>query len=85
MNWQILTDGKETIAVEAHDDSTVASWGYSVWGAIGSRGKPNDGTTLRGPKNRRERDLIATAQRLHDRAKRSGDAMAAVMLAAKHG
>jgi hypothetical protein len=84
MNWKLLTDGKELLAVEAHDDNTVTAWGYSVWGAIGSRGKPKDGTCLRDPKNRRERDLIATAQRLHDRAKRSGDAMATAMLAAKH-
>ena len=83
MNWKLLTDGKEMIAVESKDDGSVTQWQYTVWGPVGSSGEPNPETTLREPKNKKERDLIRRAQALYERAMRSGTALAEAMLLAK--
>ena len=44
MNLKILTNDNETIAVEDKGDGTVTSWGYTVWGPLGTNGKPKAGT-----------------------------------------
>ena len=75
MNLKILTNDNETIAVEDKGDGTVTSWGYTVWGPLGTNGKPKEGSILREPKNKKERELIDRAQKLIDRSMKSQQAL----------
>ncbi len=71
--------GVRPTAVEDNGDGTFTSWGYTVWGPVGNTGKPIEGTIVREPKNKKEKDLIAGFQKMIDRAMRSQEALVTAM------
>ena len=92
-NWMILPDGSRyggpaVVEVLADDDYgrvnygyQHAQWGFGIWGPVGSVGslKPEAAATLRPPKNRRERQMIADLIGNLDRSMQSQAALAAAM------
>ena len=60
--WKIII--KKTgvrIACQDNDDGTCTVWSYSIWGAIGSTGKPAEGICIVEARNQTDRTLIWNA------------------------
>jgi len=91
--WMILPDGSRfggpaVVEVLGDDDygrlnygDQHALWGFGIWGPVGSVGtlKAEVAATLRPPKNKRERQMIADLIANLDRSMQSQAALAAAM------
>ena len=91
--WMILPDGSRfggpaVVEVLAPEDEGRAKfgclhceWGFGMWGPMGTAGtlKPEAAATLRPPKNKRERQMIANLVANLDRSLQSQAALAAAM------
>ena len=67
--------GDQREIAQDNGDGTYTVWGYSVWGPIGSTGRPQPGVTIREPKGKREREEVASIIQMHLQALRSQNAL----------